>query len=149
MYLIEEGFFGNPEILSLHKLLVVAFKDFKAFQKQSGIRCSQTKFLPNFEAWLVLETLSQEILKSKLSAAILGATEVWKEHSGAHMGHKGYNGRVITLWLGDCMQRVVHHTVVAGREIGKWAHENGLWPEADDMLAPTAVAMSLSLKKET
>ena len=50
MYLIENGYFGNPDpaVNSLHQLLVVAFRDFKSFQKEKGLRCSQTKFVPNF-----------------------------------------------------------------------------------------------------
>ena len=49
MYLIENGYFGCYETTTLHKLLVVAFKDFKSFQRSTGIRCSQTKFVRNFE----------------------------------------------------------------------------------------------------
>ncbi|CAE7029554.1 unnamed protein product [Symbiodinium sp. CCMP2592] len=47
MFLVENGYFGDPDN-SLHKLLVVAFRDFKAFQKERRIYCSQTKFVPNF-----------------------------------------------------------------------------------------------------
>ena len=54
MFLVENGYFGNPdpEVNSLHKLLVIAFRDFKSFQKERGVYCSQTKFLPNFAARL-------------------------------------------------------------------------------------------------
>ena len=48
MFLVENGYFGDPDAHSLHKLLVVAYRDFKAFQKEQGIACSQTKFVPNF-----------------------------------------------------------------------------------------------------
>ena len=50
MFLIENGYFGdpNPDVNSLHKLLVVAYADFKKFQKERGISCSQGKFVPNF-----------------------------------------------------------------------------------------------------
>ena len=36
MFLVESGYFGdpNPDVNSLHKLLVVAYRDFKAFQKE-------------------------------------------------------------------------------------------------------------------
>ena len=59
------------------------------------------------------------------------------------MAHKGYNGRVLALWLGDCMQRAVHKTLSADREFGKWLHDAGRWPSSsdDELLAPTAVAM--------
>ena len=48
MFLLENGYFGCPETISLEKLLVIAFRDFKAFQRQSGHKCSQTKFVPRF-----------------------------------------------------------------------------------------------------
>ncbi|CAE7868127.1 unnamed protein product [Symbiodinium necroappetens] len=116
MYLIEKDYFGCHETTSLHKLLVVAFKDFKSFQRSTGIRCSQTKFVPNF---------------------------VWKEKKGAIMAHKGYNGRVIAFWLADCLQRAVNRTVVEDRHFGQWLQQDGNWPREDDLLAPTAVAMRL------
>ena len=54
MFLIENGYFGDPDANSLHKLLVIAFRDFKSFQKERGIRCSQAKFVPNFAPWKTL-----------------------------------------------------------------------------------------------
>ena len=48
MFLVENGYFGDPSANSLHKLLVVAFRDFKTFQREKGVTCSQTKFVPNF-----------------------------------------------------------------------------------------------------
>ena len=48
MFLVENGYFGDPDANSLHKLFLIAFRDFKAFQKERGIACSQTKFVPNF-----------------------------------------------------------------------------------------------------
>ena len=53
------------------------------------------------------------------------------------MGHKGYNGRVITMWLGDCMARASNHRVSPGREFGQWLHDRNQldgtpWPENDD-----------------
>ena len=52
MHLLDNGFFGSPEEMSLQKLLVVAFHDFKAFQRHSGVKCSQTKFVPRFVSQL-------------------------------------------------------------------------------------------------
>ena len=77
--------------------------------------------------------------------------EVWKpEKHGAHMAHKGFNGRVITMWLGDCMERASFRRITPARDIGQWISEqhqmNGLpWPdEMDERFAPTAVAMILA-----
>ncbi|CAE7879827.1 unnamed protein product [Symbiodinium microadriaticum] len=33
MFLVENGYFGDPDANSLHKLFLIAFRDFKAFQK--------------------------------------------------------------------------------------------------------------------
>ena len=54
MFLVENGYFGdlNPDVNSLHKLLVIAYSDFKKFQKERGMVCSQGKFVPNFVTWL-------------------------------------------------------------------------------------------------
>ena len=59
------------------------------------------------------------------------------------MGHKGYNGRVIALWLGDCMQRAVRYNTTPTRDFGQWFVQQGAWPADDSLLAPTAAAMPL------
>ena len=55
---MENGYFGDPspEINSLHQLLVVAFRDFKTFQRERGLKCSQHKFVPNFVPWVASMT---------------------------------------------------------------------------------------------
>ena len=71
---------------------------------------------------------------------------MYKEEGGAKIAHKGYNGRVIAIWLGDCMERAISHRISPDRDFGKWLDEHGGWPGLDDeMLAPTAVAMQLLL----
>ena len=65
MYLVQKGFFGNPETLSFAKLLVVAYRDFKAFQKASKIICSQTKFIPNFVTRLLFSLKREDIPDSR------------------------------------------------------------------------------------
>ncbi|CAE7469344.1 unnamed protein product [Symbiodinium sp. CCMP2592] len=39
MFLVENGYFGdpNPDVNSLHQILVVAYKDFRTFQKQESL----------------------------------------------------------------------------------------------------------------
>ena len=65
------------------------------------------------------------------------------------MGHKGYNGRVITMWLGDCMERASNHSTTNNRDFGQWLHERHQnegtpWPDdADIRFAPICVAMFL------
>ena len=65
------------------------------------------------------------------------------------MSHKGYNGRVITMWLGDCMERAARHRISNDREFGRWLHERNArqgipWPENDDeRFAPICAAMIL------
>ncbi|CAE7658127.1 unnamed protein product [Symbiodinium sp. CCMP2456] len=114
MFLVENGYFGCTETISFEKLLVIAFRDFKAFQCHSGQKCSQTKFVPRF---------------------------VWKpETHGAHMGHKGHNGKIIAYWLGDCMQKAVERSMAPGREVCKWLHETNNWPN-DERLELIAATM--------
>lgn len=62
MFLIENGYFGdpNPDVNSLHQLLVAAFLDFKTFQKHHKLNCSQTKFVPNFVPWVASMTASHD-----------------------------------------------------------------------------------------
>ena len=78
--------------------------------------------------------------------------QVWKpEKHGAHMAHKGYNGRVLVLWLADCMERLVSQTTTADRAFCQWLArehaDNGRpWPN-DEMRNPIAVAMILLLMK--
>ena len=67
------------------------------------------------------------------------------------MAHKGYNGRVIAMWLADCMERATQHCISEGRTLGQWLHERhetqGLpWPDDDDdeRFAPICVAMPLA-----
>ena len=152
MFLIENGYFGdpNPDVNSLHKLLVVAYADFKKFQKERGISCSQGKFVPNF-----VTRLHEQVSRFGFGAACLTSTtslvKVWKpDKHGAHMSHKGYNGRVIAMWLYDCMERAAHHRISEGRSCGQWLHEQhetqGLpWPDNDDeRFAPICVAMTLA-----
>ena len=70
MFLAENGYFGdpNPDVNSLHKLLVVAYRDFKAFQKEQGLVCSQGKFVPNFA------TISHYIACQDISFDFMAAT---------------------------------------------------------------------------
>ena len=77
--------------------------------------------------------------------------EVWKpDKHGAHMAHKGYNGRIITMWLGDCMERASFRRVTHVRDFGQWISEqhdiNGRpWPDqTDERFAPICVAMTLA-----
>lgn len=114
MFLIENGYFGCPQSLTFEKLLVIAFRDFKAFQCHTGQKCSQTKFVPRF---------------------------VWKPAThGAHMGHKGHNGKIIAYWLGDCMQKPVARSTEPHREICKWLLQSHAWP-TDERLELIAVTM--------
>ena len=65
MYLIEKGYFGNPESLRFGKLMVVAHRDFKSFQKSSGMACLQTKFVPvpNYVARLNIFKIQDLVLR--------------------------------------------------------------------------------------
>ena len=156
MFLIENGYFGDPDpdANSLHKLLVVAFRDFKSFQKERGITCSQTKFVPNFAPWktlaifsgITLLTLVRIPFRSFVWASPNKGCKVWKpDKHGAHMSHKGYNGRVIVLWLGDCLERAAAHRITPERDLGQWLVSEGRpWPDnADNRFAPICAAMPL------
>ena len=146
MYSCENGFFGCPATTSFQKQLVIAFQDFKTFQKNTGIRCSQRIFVPRFAAFLHLYAWACYCW----SLLALESNKVWKpEKHGAHMAHKGFNGRVLVLWLADCMQRVVTRTTSEDRDLGKWLSAEILrtgqsWPN-DDLQAPVACAMWPSL----
>ena len=65
------------------------------------------------------------------------------------MSHKGYNGRVITMWLGDCMERAAQRRISNDREFGGWLQERNArqgipWPDGDDeRFAPICAAMIL------
>ena len=52
MYLVEKGFFGCPATQPFRKLLACDCRDFKSFQAESGIRCTQATFVPNFSPCL-------------------------------------------------------------------------------------------------
>ena len=58
-----------------------------------------------------------------------------------------YNGRVITMWLGDCMERAAAHRTTNNRYFGQWLHaryqnEGKPWPDDDDVrFGPICLAM--------
>ena len=144
MFLIENGYFGCPQSLTFEKLLVIAFRDFKAFQCHTGQKCSQTKFVPRFEPGLHLAGIVVEHKASAECYLVLCLAKVWKPAThGAHMGHKGHNGKIIAYWLGDCMQKPVARSTEPHREICKWLLQSHAWP-TDERLELIAVTMLLA-----
>ena len=144
--LVENGSFGCTETISFEKLLVIAVRDFKAFQRHSGQKCSQTKFVPRFVLCPNLAIIwSFSLFEHATGLPFNLATKVWKpETHGAHMGHKGHNGKIIAYWLADCMQKAVERSTAPGREVCTWLHETNNWPN-DERLELIAVTMMLSL----
>ena len=61
--------------------------------------------------------------------------QVWKpEKHGAHMAHKGYNGRIIAMWLGNCCELAAKHSTTPSRDVGQWLRkkhdeEGQPWPD--------------------
>ena len=56
------------------------------------------------------------------------------------MGHKGHNGKIITYWLADCMEKAVSRSSGPNREICRWLLETNVWPH-DHRLELVAFAM--------
>ena len=86
-----------------------------------------------------------------ISISVCLLSEVWKpEKHGAHMAHKGYNGRVIAMWLGNCLELAANHSTMPSREVGQWLRkkydeEGHPWPDerpdADERFPLICLAM--------
>lgn len=74
------------------------------------------------------------------------------------MAHKGFNGRIIAMWLGNCLELAAKHSTVSSRNVGQWLRkkydeEGQPWPDdaphADTRFPLICFAMLLGANPES